>query len=367
MKGLYAIGRIARRLVAGGIGLAFVLGYAAAYVPPDVVWWVSPFGVLLPWLAPLVGAGAVVGVVRSVRRRSVTLGLGAVAVLVALGVRFGPSLAPEAPLPPADDDFRLMTFNAPTHGPDPQRLATEVARVVDAAGPHVLALQEPFLRIARDRPRPDTMASPQVKALLRTYRPPSSVPSRVFVHLPVVGRVGLDSLSLVRLDASGTESYDSYAARVPFTWQGRPAVLYNVHLYTVSARKPWQEASWTDVLRLSFWRPFVASYRTGALRRARQARQLRALLDAETVPVIVAGDFNSTPHHWVFRYVAAGLQDVHAAGGRGRGATYPASRPLVRIDHVLADPAWTVVSSRVLPDHAFSDHRPVVAHLRWNE
>lgn len=361
-------------MVGVGLGSLFVLGYAAAYVPPDVLWWVAPFGVLLPWIAPLVAAGAVIGLVRSVRRGSAVGGLLAVTVLVLLGGRFGASWMP-MPSPDASDvDLRVMTFNAPTRGPDPDRLADAVSGLVDAAGPDVVALQEPFYRIlggtdrrsrsTSSRSRTDTVASPQVRVLFDAYRPPASVPSRVYVHLPVVGRVPLDSMSLVRLDPKAPESYGSYAARVPFTWRGKQAVLYNVHLYTVSAKKPWQEDA-AAVTDLSFWRPFVESYRQGALQRARQARHLRRLIDAETRPVIVVGDFNSTVHHWVVRHVTAGLRDAHAERGRGTGATYPATRPLVRIDHVFVDPAWDVVSARVLRDHAFSDHRPVVVHLRW--
>jgi endonuclease/exonuclease/phosphatase (EEP) superfamily protein YafD len=36
----------------------------------------------------------------------------------------------------------------------------------------------------------------------------------------------------------------------------------------------------------------------------------------------------------------------------------------VRIDHVLAGPAWRVTSARV-PSLRLADHRPLLARLRW--
>jgi endonuclease/exonuclease/phosphatase family metal-dependent hydrolase len=83
------------------------------------------------------------------------------------------------------------------------------------------------------------------------------------------------------------------------------------------------------------------------------------------MPVLVVGDFNSTPHQWAYRHLAQGLQRVGS-----RDATFPADRPVVRIDHILAGPAWEVVDARVpVPrqDTAISDHRPVTAQLRWRD
>ena len=80
--------------------------------------------------------------------------------------------------------------------------------------------------------------------------------------------------------------------------------------------------------------------------------------------MLVAGDFNSTPHQWAYRHIAQGLR---AGGG---GATFPAWRPLVQIDHVLAGPAWCIEATTVLRPRAgrlISDHRPVVAQLRWRD
>jgi endonuclease/exonuclease/phosphatase family metal-dependent hydrolase len=72
------------------------------------------------------------------------------------------------------------------------------------------------------------------------------------------------------------------------------------------------------------------------------------------LPTIIVGDLNMP------RPVAA-LSLTYAATVRGK--TWPATRPLVQLDHVLVDRSMTVMESAVLPS-AGSDHLPIRARLR---
>ncbi len=94
--------------------------------------------------------------------------------------------------------------------------------------------------------------------------------------------------------------------------------------------------------------------------------QIRAMLAQETLPLIVSGDFNSTPHNWVYYGLADGLVDAFRVAGRGWGATYHADFPVARIDHVLVSRAWKVVQAHV-SKAPYSDHLPLVVRLRWRE
>ena len=89
---------------------------------------------------------------------------------------------------------------------------------------------------------------------------------------------------------------------------------------------------------------------------------------AEQRPIVMAGDFNctpSSPHAAELR--EAGLIDVHAAVGSGRGATWPAkgrfaALPGIRIDQAFVkglDP----VSIRV-GRYVGSDHRPIIFDVK---
>ncbi|MEV4104315.1 endonuclease/exonuclease/phosphatase family protein [Nonomuraea sp. NPDC049649] len=83
-------------------------------------------------------------------------------------------------------------------------------------------------------------------------------------------------------------------------------------------------------------------------------------------PRVLAGDFNATLDHVVFRrLLATGYTDAAAATGNGLKPTWPmrALPPLVAISHVLTDARGAAVSTQV-HDIPGSDHRALSADLR---
>jgi endonuclease/exonuclease/phosphatase family metal-dependent hydrolase len=90
-----------------------------------------------------------------------------------------------------------------------------------------------------------------------------------------------------------------------------------------------------------------------------QLRRLQQRLRPEDgqlrrIPTIIVGDLNMP------RPLAA-LSLAYATTVRGK--TWPATRPLVQLDHVLVDRTFSVIKSAVLPS-AGSDHLPIRARLR---
>ena len=83
-------------------------------------------------------------------------------------------------------------------------------------------------------------------------------------------------------------------------------------------------------------------------------------------PAIIAGDFNATLDHSVFRSATAGCGDAAAQRGNGLTPTWPTWLPSwlgPQIDHVLAtDPI--VAETFEVREIAGSDHRAVLARLR---
>src|SRR5690606_17334562 len=102
-------------------------------------------------------------------------------------------------------------------------------------------------------------------------------------------------------------------------------------------------------------------------------RERRALLDwlrGETLPAVVAGDFNAPPGSaLLLRLRQAGLSDAGAAVcGRAPG-TWPMHRPLlapfrIAIDHVMTSEAFAAVAFRRGPATG-SDHAAICAELVW--
>jgi endonuclease/exonuclease/phosphatase family metal-dependent hydrolase len=101
---------------------------------------------------------------------------------------------------------------------------------------------------------------------------------------------------------------------------------------------------------------------------ARWRTELSALPDVGGLPVILAGDFNSTIDHAPFRrLLSRGYVDAAGQSGRGLVPTWGTApgggRGVLTIDHVLTDRRCAVLASSVhrLPG---TDHRAVVADLR---
>ncbi len=347
--------------------LLFALGYAAAYVPPRVGWLLELVGVGLPYLAMwIVAATAVLAWMR--RWPHVALHA---ALLVLIAVRFLPPGGWPDPGTPRPGDLTLMTYNVPSTR-DSREQASRLRRLAQRVDPEIIALQETLTRYRRGAGFPISSADMQVVGLIDTlrYAPAPLDPAErrqrtrgLNVTQLVLSRGVPMEMTYRRLETDDPENRQTHVARVRFRWQGREAVLYNVHLRSYGMAKPWQENG-EEALDSGFWERYLLQYREAIRLRGQEVRQLRRMIEQETLPVIVAGDLNSTMHSWAYRTLSEGLQDAFRQTGLEWGATYHARMPLVRIDFVLASPEWEVVASTV-PDVTFSDHRPLVVTLRW--
>ena len=104
----------------------------------------------------------------------------------------------------------------------------------------------------------------------------------------------------------------------------------------------------------------------GAARAQEIARLVDAYKDqaAAQGPVLVGGDFNSTPDNPVLAPItAAGLRDAWQECGSGDGFTYPADKPVKRIDYLFLSGNLHCSKAEVV-DTQISDHRPLLVSLK---
>ncbi len=358
----------------GGAGVlvaVFLLGYAAPYLSPTRFWWVDLVAVFLPVLGGAVGTLALwLCIWGGVQRQWRQVALGGILGIFLL-VRFGGSMAAWGLSASDATSLRVMTFNVPPYLVKEEARAASLIDLVEREAPHVLAFQESRVRTRGKGRTVKNGTSNSIHAFRGesgTYALPQGYPVPATIQQPVLGRVMLDSMSMHALPPDGRENARARYTRTAFTWEGRSAVLYNIHLHTVGKERPWlmEPSEWAEPTE---WMQFFRTYRESTLRRAQQARLIRRHIEREEHPVIVVGDFNSTPHQWAYWHIAQGLQNAVNQHVRGWSATFPAERPLVQIDHILADPAWQITAARIPSTKTplVSDHRPVVAHLRWKE
>lgn len=356
--------RFSARLICLVAVLAFLFGYASPYLPPAPFWWTSLLSTVLAYLAVLALVAAVSARIAFGRRWTLPL----VLVGILIFVRFVPfSRLTASAVMPSDEDLVVMSFNAPVRGPDPDTLARTTLQIVQRVEPDLLALQEPAIWIQEEQK--ERRATAHIQAVIDSldyWAPtPTGEGAQHTILQPVLARFPLGRTMRYTFSSYHGSPKPTYVTRAPFTWKGREAVLYNVHLHTTGERKPWHEPA--NVLRPSVWIDYFMQYRDSYIRRTSEARQLRELIEQERMPVVVAGDFNSTVHGWELRHVMKGLKDVFSARGKGWGGTYHARFPVFRIDHILVSPEWEIVSARVPDMPTLSDHRPVVTRIRWRE
>lgn len=111
------------------------------------------------------------------------------------------------------------------------------------------------------------------------------------------------------------------------------------------------------------------------LRKAERERQINALLGDEwlnhprcATPRILCGDFNATPGTRVCKAATRSLVDVQEAleGHQPKG-TFFTHWPLLRIDHIFADPEIGLVRvdiPKTVREKRASDHLPLIADLK---
>ena len=95
-------------------------------------------------------------------------------------------------------------------------------------------------------------------------------------------------------------------------------------------------------------------------------QEMTALLQLAAIrgSTFVGGDLNAEPGSAVIEMVRGSrVRDAWAECGTGTGLSYPASKPVKRIDYLLVPTGWRCVSGTVIETEA-SDHRPVLFVLQ---
>lgn len=140
------------------------------------------------------------------------------------------------------------------------------------------------------------------------------------------------------------------------------------------------------VYNISFDTPITGIPRVGNLfsfilpydpeSRNAQIEALLQRLNAQTDPLILAGDFNLSDQSMYYRLIADRFVDSYGEAGSGPGFTYPSGTafrvpipqflpPILRIDYIWHNNAFAAASAE-LHTGVQSDHLAVFANLVWN-
>jgi endonuclease/exonuclease/phosphatase (EEP) superfamily protein YafD len=335
--------RLSRRsAVAAGLGYtAAVVGYTLARpLTGRRQGWIELVDDLAPWA--YLGGPALVGLGALVRSRDLLLaGAG---LCAAFGLQWGGRyLRPARPVASADAELRVMTFNALAW----QRRGDDLVASIRAANADIVGLQEVGTNAV----------SHLVEALADRFPYHAEEPSPDSSGTAVFSRFPIADARTIRITEK-SHWWQSMTIETPF---GEIAYL-NVHV-----RIPRVEKFSVPLGSVRVPRSFHSQ------RRTMEIRELDRLIQVETRPLIVTGDFNMTERSADYACVASRLRDAYRAVGRGLGHTFPrvgslprsfpAPWPVLRLDYVWHSDHFEAMSATI-GDSGESDHHPVIVDLR---
>ena len=253
-----------------------------------------------------------------------------------------------------------------------------IAVVVAAVG---VASQAPLYRGVTEQVSTTDLAVMQANIKLGTADPAALVAQVRDARVDVLTVIELTGAAVTALDSAGLRRELPYAFEVPRDGGGGAgiyartpldggAALHGFRLANLHARLDVPGRGGVSVYALHPLPPYPeASWRWDA-----ELRRLQAILAADTQPLIIGADVNSTYDHRPFRDLLTGSdvdgspQLVDAAEHLGSGivATYPADRrypPLLALDRVLTRNGPVPTSLRRI-DIPGSDHHGVIVTVR---
>ena len=111
-------------------------------------------------------------------------------------------------------------------------------------------------------------------------------------------------------------------------------------------------------------RGILAKYSRSTNTRVDQMLRVKEHISNTDHPVIVCGDFNDTPVSYVYEQMSKDLSDNFKEAGRGWGATYNGSIPMLRIDYIFTESDNFTLYEHGILDEDYSDHYPVYSQLK---
>ncbi len=111
-------------------------------------------------------------------------------------------------------------------------------------------------------------------------------------------------------------------------------------------------------------RSYLWKFNYAFLRRAREVKVAKSIIDASPYPVIICGDLNDLPGSYTYTRLTEGLEDAFLERGSGLGRTYSRLSPTLRIDYIFYDASVLKCIGYKSPYTSLSDHNPVIANFQ---
>ncbi|MDM8528343.1 endonuclease/exonuclease/phosphatase family protein [Anaerolineales bacterium HSG24] len=318
----------ASQLLTGAVLIWFVLRVTVG----DQLLFVRVMSYLLPWL--FLGLGVSFLIALLARRRGLA-GLTGLLLLPFL-YQFGPIFLPKQSVAQVDDaacQFRVMSYNVNMNN---ENNIKPIAELIRAQSPDILTLQEMVPRVG----------NPLQAELQADY------PYQLLDDTPGLGRV---VMSRYPLQPYSSQLDDERIQQVLVETPAGLVMVFNMH------PAPAMASGWVEQHRVF--------------------QEVAQVISETDKPILLLGDFNSTPFSQNYYLIDNLLTDVHAEVGQGFAMTFPNFKraitqnrswitrlvlsmpPLAHIDHIFVSEQFHPLNIKLLPETAGSDHYPLVAEV----
>ena len=314
--------------LAGRYGLGLALYLVLRLLLGDSLWWLALLNNFMPYyfVPPLVFIPLLLLI--HARRMAVRL---LPLLLIALWL-YGPYWLPKSTGVADESQLKLVTFNIQLAIPD-----------LDVIGDWLKSTEADVI-------------------LLQELGPGNSI--RIFDLLSdtypyTVDLVGTTQSALSRLPIVDSERIDMggwFGDRLVLDVEGESLAVYNIHMPVPYATDD-PALQGEDVPILSIVQAYDETWRNTII------RNFLNRLNDETLPYIVAGDFNTSDNAVIYAELASRMRDSFREVGTGLGVSWPANGgwlpPLLRLDYVWHSEGLRALSAELGP-RLGSDHLPLI-------
>jgi endonuclease/exonuclease/phosphatase family metal-dependent hydrolase len=334
------------------LSLGLMMAYAAAWIPPDVLWWVAFAGTGTAYL--MVAHLILVVIWLFLKPAYAALN---VLILCAGFSALADTVQWNYPEKSDQKGIRIVTCNVGVFSYKTE-LARSLLTKLSALEPDILCIQEIF-----DMGSFNTIEFIKQRTGMKYH---AFYPVSEYYGLITFSRYPITQSKTLNFNIKGLGSNGCLFTDIKI--KNQKIRVYNTHLTSMriqshlkeiyeagTAGKPVEQDNIFTLLRKmrSSWKKQVP-----------MAEIIRAHMDSCTLPIVLCGDMNATPYGYIIRKLGSGLQDTYRSRGKGFGFTFRSNFPLLRIDYIFV-PETATVRSHAVPYMLESDHFPVVSEVRF--
>ena len=259
---------------------------------------------------------------------------------------FGPFYKFNFSSPPAlADDLKIMSFNARVFNKfdwiDKPKIGDKIVEFVTQQDPDILCFQE-----FQQQRNEEFLQYPFRYVNYHSYENTTHAVQAIFSKYPIVDQGSL------KFPETGNNAI--YADLV---YQGDTIRIYNLHL----------ESLGLDVNKVELTNEYSGKFLERVSKsfdkQRQQAKLVREHMNKINHRTLIMGDFNNTQFSNVYRTIKGDLKDTFKARGSGYGSTYNFKFFPVRIDFILVDPRYDIITHTNFYQE-LSDHMPITASIR---